>query len=82
MKLKWEKIHAQLRMSTDGRYAIAGRYTYYQGWTPYFLPDGKEGEWIALDGMYAGRDALEICRQICDEHNRKHNNIQQPRQEE
>jgi len=74
MKLKWEKIDAQHRISTDGRYAIAGRYTYYQGWEPCFLPDGKGGKWIALDGMYKGRGALEICRQICDEHNRRHNN--------
>ena len=75
MTLKWEKIDAQLRISTNGRYAITGRRTYYQGWTPYYLPDGKEGEWIALDGMHAGRGALEICRLICDEHNRKHKRI-------
>lgn len=66
--MKWVKINTQNHISEDEHYAIAGRYTYYQGWTPCYLPDGKKGEWISLDGMYKGKGALAICRQICEDH--------------
>ena len=71
MNIKWNKIDSQRHISTNKHYAIVGRYTYYQGWTPYFLPDGIKGEWIALDGMYKGKGALAFCRQLCDKHANK-----------
>jgi hypothetical protein len=73
--MEWNKTNTQLYLSTDGQYAIAGRYTYYQGWTPYYLPNGFKGEWIPLDGMYKGKGALATCREICAEHKQKNQNI-------
>ncbi|NMA32319.1 MAG: hypothetical protein GX944_00100, partial [Alphaproteobacteria bacterium] len=67
-RMEWNKTNTQLYLSTDGQYAISGRYTYYQGWTPYYLPNGLKGDWISLDGMYNGKGALAICREICAEH--------------
>jgi hypothetical protein len=69
--IKWIKTDTQRYMSEDRHYSIVGRYTYYQGWEPYYLPDGERGEWIALDGMYKGKGALDACRKICDMHNIK-----------
>lgn len=69
--MKWNKKHTQLHISENEKYAISGRYTYYQGWTPYYLPEGINGEWISLDGMYKGRGALAVCRYICKEHSLK-----------
>jgi hypothetical protein len=46
--MEWNKTNTQLYLSTDGQYAISGRYTYYQGWTPYYLPKGFKGDWIPL----------------------------------
>lgn len=69
--MKWNKKHTQLYISENEKYAISGRYTYYQGWTPYYLPEGINGEWISLDGMYKGRGALAACRYICKEHSLK-----------
>jgi len=69
--MDWIKDGTQQRLSTDGKYAICGRYTYYQGWTPYYLPNGKQGEWQSLDGMYKGKGALETCRFICEQHKTK-----------
>lgn len=66
--MKWNKENTQLHVSDNGKYAIGGRYTYYQGWTPYYLPEGIKGEWIALDGMYKGKGSLATCRDICKEH--------------
>jgi hypothetical protein len=66
--LNWNKEHTQLWISSDEKYAIVGRYTYYQGWQPFYLPNGKRGNWISLDGQYAGKGALETCKLICDEH--------------
>jgi hypothetical protein len=68
MKMKWNKVDTQRYISENEHYAIVGRYTYYQGWTPCYLPDGIKGEWISLDGMYKGKGSLAICREICDEH--------------
>ena len=69
--MEWSKTDKQRYTSTDGRYVIAGRYTYYQGWEPYYTPDGKCGEWIRLDGMYKGKGALASCKAICEEHKNK-----------
>lgn len=69
--MKWIKTNTQLYVSECGYYAIAGRYTYYQGWTPCYLPNGIKGEWIDLDGMYKGKGALATCRDICEEHKQK-----------
>lgn len=69
--MKWIKEDKQLRLSEDGHYAIVGRYTYYQGWEAYYLPDGRKGEWIGLDGMYKGKGALAICKKICVDHKHK-----------
>lgn len=69
--MKWVKTNSQRYLSEDGQYAICGRYTYYQGWEPYYLPDGIRGEWIRLDGMYKGKGALATCRSICAEHKLK-----------
>ena len=69
--MKWNKINTQNYVSDNGNYAIAGRYTYYQGWTPYYLPDGIKGKWVALDGMYKGKGALATCREICEKHQLK-----------
>lgn len=66
--MKWDKEKSQLYLSEDNKYAIVGRYTYYQGWTPCFLPNGINGEWISLDGMYKGKGSLQICKEICAEH--------------
>ena len=66
--MQWNKTNSQRYISMNEHYAIAGRYTYYQGWEAYYLPDGIKGEWIALDGMYKGKGALAFCRQLCDEH--------------
>ena len=70
-KIKWNKVNSQLHVSEDGHYAITGRYTYYQGWTPCYLPDGIKGKWIDIDGMYKGKGSLAICREICQEHKNK-----------
>ena len=66
--MTWIKKHSQLYVSENGHYAIAGRYTYYQGWESYHLPNGERGDWIRLDGMYKGKGALAACRSICVEH--------------
>jgi hypothetical protein len=71
--IKWAKRNTQLFISECGQYAIWGRYTYYQGWTPYYLPDGEKGEWKSIDGMYKGRGALATCRELCEEHKNKKN---------
>lgn len=69
--MKWIKTNTQLYISENGDYAILGRYTYYQGWTPCYLPDGIKGKWIDIDGMYKGKGALATCRSICTEHKQK-----------
>lgn len=66
--MKWNKANTQEYVSECGRYIIAGRYTYYQGWTPYYLPNGRSGEWKSLDGMYKGKGALATCKAICEDH--------------
>ena len=63
----WKKKNTQLYIHESEHYAITGRYTYYQGWTPYFLPNGEKGEWIPIDGMYKGKGALQTCRELCKE---------------
>lgn len=66
--MEWIKTRTQLYVSACGKYAISGRYTYYQGWTPCYLPNGIRGEWEDLDGMHKGKGALKTCREICEEH--------------
>ena len=66
--MNWNKTNTQKYVSKCGCYIIAGRYTYYQGWTAYYIPDGERGEWVRLDGQYAGKGALATCKAICEDH--------------
>ena len=66
--MKWNKVNTQRYISECECYAIVGRYTYYQGWTPCYLPNGTKGEYVSLDGMYKGKGSLATCRKICSDH--------------